>query len=326
MPHNTQYMKHVKLILRFLTKHFLFLVFFPLGLAFIFAYPQKFSSLVKTIQRSDYFLSPLAPTPTITPIRSDFLLNAINSRRRFLIHPALDDLARDFNQQIIDSADIQTEVNLNSLAQKYQYRYSVLASYSFFATYQSETELADLWFSDSSLSFRNPEYTHLGISLIPTTLESHSGYLITFIFAHPYTPPPTPTPVVISEASLLAALNTYRSSHQRPALSSSESLCLYARERVREHLARYPDHHQDPLDSHLGFIRDTSDTNHAFELTGFSYLIENLAFTPSLVTPAQIIEWGWDSSLPHRQGQLSEDITHACVSGVHPFYAAIFGK
>jgi len=319
-------MKHMKPILRFFVKHFLFLIFFPLGIILVYIYPKEFSSLVKTIQRSDYFPSSIAPTPTTTPIRSDFLLNAINSHRRFLIHPILDDLAQDFNQQIIDSADIQVEVDLNFLAQKYQYRYSVLASYSFFATHQSETELAELWFSDPSLPFQNPEYTHLGISFIPTTLESYSGYLITFIFAHPYIPPPTPTPVVISETSLLNALNIYRSSHQRPALSSSESLCLYARERVQEHLIRYPDHHKDPLDSHLGFIRDTSDTNHAFELTGFSYLIENLAFTPSLVNPAQIIEWGWDSSLPHRQGQLSEDITHACISGVHPFYVAIFGR
>jgi len=314
----------MKSILRFLAKHFLFFVFFPLGVVLVYIYPQELSSLIKTIQHSDYL--PSSPAPTPPSLRSDFLLNALNSRRRFLTHPALDDLAQDFNQQIIDSADIQAEIDLSSLAQKYQYRYSTLTSYSFFATYQSETELADLWFSNSSLPFRDLEYTHLGLNLAPTTFESHSGYLITLIFTHPYIPPPTPTPVVISEASLLAALNTYRSSHQRPALSSSQSLCLYARERVQEHLARYPDHHQDPLDSHFGFIRDTSDTNHAFELTGFSYLIENLAFTPSLVNPAQIIEWGWDSSLPHRQGQLSEDITHACISGVHPFYVAIFGR
>ena len=41
-------------------------------------------------------------------------------------------------------------------------------------------------------------------------------------------------------------------------------------------------------------------------------------------TATQIIEWGWDSSTPHRNAQLSNDWTHACVSGRFPFYVGIF--
>ena len=140
-------------------------------------------------------------------------------------------------------------------------------------------------------------------------------------------PQATPTPVIISETELYQALNQYRQAHSKPPLAYDESLCAYARERVAEHLKRYQTltEGESPLDNHAGFKRDT-DNEHAFELTRTKYLIENLAFTPSLTTATQVIEWGWDTSAPHRKGQLSTDVQLACVAGEHPFYVMILGR
>ncbi|MBI5356315.1 hypothetical protein HZB78_01755 [Candidatus Collierbacteria bacterium] len=135
---------------------------------------------------------------------------------------------------------------------------------------------------------------------------------------------PTPPPH-ISEDQLWQALLDYRQSQNRTHLVKEESLCIYARKRVEEHQTRYltlgPD--DKPLDSHAGFERDAANES-LFKDTNFPALAENLAYLPGYANATQIIEWGWDSSLPHRNAQLSNEWTHACVAGRFPFYVGIF--
>lgn len=135
---------------------------------------------------------------------------------------------------------------------------------------------------------------------------------------------PTPPPH-ISEDQLMQALSDYRQSQNRTHLVKEESLCVYARKRVEEHQVRYLTLKSDekPLDSHAGFERDAANES-LFKDTNFPALAENLAYLPGYATATQIIEWGWDSSTPHRNAQLSNDWTHACVSGRFPFYVGIF--
>lgn len=135
---------------------------------------------------------------------------------------------------------------------------------------------------------------------------------------------PTPPPH-ISEDQLIQALSDYRQAQNRTHLVKEESLCVYARKRVEEHHARYLTLKSDekPLDTHAGFERDAANEL-VFKDTNFPALSENLAYLPGYATATQIIEWGWDSSLPHRNAQLSNDWTHACVSGRFPFYVGIF--
>lgn len=135
---------------------------------------------------------------------------------------------------------------------------------------------------------------------------------------------PTPPPH-ISEDQLMRALSDYRQAQNRTHLVKEESLCVYARKRVEEHQTRYltlgPD--DKPLDTHAGFEHDAANES-LFKDTNFPALAENLAYLPGYATATQIIEWGWDSSTPHRNAQLSNDWTHACVSGRFPFYVGIF--
>lgn len=132
-------------------------------------------------------------------------------------------------------------------------------------------------------------------------------------------------PPHISEDQLMQSLLDYRQSQNRTHLVKEESLCVYARKRVEEHHARYLNLKSDekPLDSHAGFERDAANES-VFKETNFPALAENLAYLPGYATATQIIEWGWDSSLPHRNAQLSNDWTHACISGRFPFYVGIF--
>lgn len=135
---------------------------------------------------------------------------------------------------------------------------------------------------------------------------------------------PTPPPQ-ISENQLMQALLDYRQAQNRTHLVKEESLCVYARKRVEEHHERYKSlkDGEAPLDSHAGFERDAANES-VFKETNFPALSENLAYLPGYATATQIIEWGWDSSSPHRNAQLSNDWTHACVSGRFPFYVGIF--
>jgi hypothetical protein len=136
-----------------------------------------------------------------------------------------------------------------------------------------------------------------------------------------------------SEEELWQALVNYRHAHQRTDLLRDENLCQYARKRVQDHLSQYqtrspedypvPDKY--PLDAHEGFAAD-ADSGLAFEMAGKNRLAENLAYWPGAEFANQIIEWGWDSSTEgHREAQLSENYSHACITGQDGFYVAIFG-
>lgn len=134
-----------------------------------------------------------------------------------------------------------------------------------------------------------------------------------------------PTPVVITEEALWQALMIYRQAQKRNEIKQEGVLCEYARMRAYELFKRLPDHITDPLDGHAGFQRD-ADSGAVFRQTGFTEIGENLAYVPGFTTATQIIEWGWDTSSGHRSLQLSNDITHGCISGVHPIYVGIYGK
>ncbi|MBI2310072.1 hypothetical protein HYU89_04210 [Candidatus Collierbacteria bacterium] len=135
---------------------------------------------------------------------------------------------------------------------------------------------------------------------------------------------PTPPPH-ISEDQLWQALADYRQAQNRNHLVKEESLCVYARKRVEEHQTRYLTlkSGEASLDSHAGFERDAANES-VFKETNFPAIAENLAYLPEYAIATQIIEWGWDSSSPHRNAQLSNDWTHACISGRFPFYVGIF--
>lgn len=137
---------------------------------------------------------------------------------------------------------------------------------------------------------------------------------------------PTIAPEVL-EMDLWNALLSYRASHQRTSLARDESLCSYARDRVKGHIERLKtlSSDQEPLDTHAGFKRD-ADSGALFERTGFPAVAENLAYLPDFRTATEIIEWGWDTSTSHREAQLSNEWTHGCVVGTRPFYVAIFAR
>ena len=125
---------------------------------------------------------------------------------------------------------------------------------------------------------------------------------------------------IISELSLWTGLATYRSSHNRPSLILEESLCRYARKRVQQHSGR------TDLDNHAGFQADADSGSLFTDIGGdFINIAEVLAYLPSALTATQVIEWGWDSSPAHREGILANEMTHACFTGIAPFYVGILG-
>lgn len=150
------------------------------------------------------------------------------------------------------------------------------------------------------------------------TIEEDEEPPVTIIYVTP-----TPADISISEAELWEALTSYRNMHDKSTIEKAESLCTYARYRATELYERLQTNPDDPLDGHAGFSRD-ADSGYVFEVTGYNTVGENLAYTPGYTNATQIIEWGWDTSPGHRSLQLSEDVTHGCISGVHPIYVGIF--
>lgn len=137
-----------------------------------------------------------------------------------------------------------------------------------------------------------------------------------------------------TEDQLWQALVDYRHAHTKPDLLKSDSLCTYARKRVAEHISMYAVkpkeayRNQDkyPLDAHEGFEVD-GNSGYVFDVTGFNVVAENLAYWPSAEYPNQVIEWGWDTSTEgHKEAQLSDEYTHACLVGENGFYVAIFAR
>ena len=142
------------------------------------------------------------------------------------------------------------------------------------------------------------------------------------------------SPLNFSESQLWQALVDYRHAHTKPDLQTVDSLCQYARERVAEHIKlfaekpknEYANQDKYPLDAHAGFQRDGT-SGYLFEKTGFNVVAENLAYWPAATSPNQVIEWGWDTSTEgHREAQLSDEYSHACLSGGEGFYVAIFAR
>jgi hypothetical protein len=194
-------------------------------------------------------------------------------------------------------------------------------------------------------TLENPELTHLCVAEQPNMLTllfthfetpklSHlaSTNIITPQTINPKTNPATPQS--FTETELWLALVNYRHAHERSDLALEESICAYARKRVQDQITlrqntsaeNYPNPDKYPLDAHQGFSAD-AQSGYAFEVTGMTHLAENLAYYPSATNPTQIIEWGWDTSTEgHREAQLSNDWTKACISGKDGFYVAIFGN
>jgi hypothetical protein len=129
----------------------------------------------------------------------------------------------------------------------------------------------------------------------------------------------------VTEDELWQALMEYRTDHKKKQIDRADKLCQYARRRAQELSDRLQTNPEDPLDAHEGFKRD-AESGYVFDVTGFTSIGENLAYTPGFTTGTQIIEWGWDTSSGHRSLQLSDDITHGCLTGIHPVYVGIFGS
>ena len=147
-------------------------------------------------------------------------------------------------------------------------------------------------------------------------------------------PIPTAAPTAFSEDQLWQALAVYRQAQKRTILARDEKFCAYARKRVEDQItmmsttapAAYPNPDKYPLDAHRSFASD-AESGYAFDVTGAGHLAENLAYYPNAQSATHIIEWGWDSSTEgHREAQLSNDWTKACISGKAGFYVAIFGN
>jgi hypothetical protein len=195
--------------------------------------------------------------------------------------------------------------------------------------------------NDSSLDMmNNPNLTHMCVS------ESNNMITAYFVSLNPQQAAAAPAKPVIyqkpvaaappknfSEAELWQALVNYRKAHQRSDLIFDDNICQYARKRVRDHIDRfnqdkpedYPVPSKYPLDAHAGFGAD-AESGYAFQVAGKNRLAENLAYWPSATYPHQVIEWGWDTSTEgHREAQLSNEYSHACISGQDGFFVAIFG-
>lgn len=147
------------------------------------------------------------------------------------------------------------------------------------------------------------------------------------------TPLPQKPPINFTEDQIWQAFMDYRNAHRKNPIAKNENLCVYARKRIDDHLnmfktlksSQYPNPDKYPLDAHAGFQKD-AESGYVFEVTGRNRVAENLAYWPDAQYPHQVIEWGWDTSTEgHREAQLSNDYTDACISGKEGFFVAIFG-
>lgn len=185
---------------------------------------------------------------------------------------------------------------------------------------------------NSSISgyFLSTDLTHICVATSPAKI------MVALVSASkPVQKIPSASIVQFTEDQLWEALSIYRQSQGRSTLQRDENVCQYARKRVQDHLNLianktspddYPVKEKYPLDAHQGFKTD-ADSGYVFEITQKNQVAENLAYWPNAQDPIHVIEWGWDTSTEgHREAQLNNDWTHACLSGKDGFFVAIFAK
>ena len=198
--------------------------------------------------------------------------------------------------------------------------------------YNLENQLA--WMDTQDITtLTQDDFTHMCVY----SQNEHALVLLGNIISNP------PAKELVSEEiqaldftreQLWQALVDYRHAHTKSDLQQSDDLCNYANKRVAEHLdmfvnkpkEEYPNQDKYPLDAHAGFSRD-GESGYVFEATGFNIIAENLAYWPTAQAPNHVIEWGWDTSTEgHKEVQLSEEYSHACIMGSGGFYVAIFAR
>jgi len=276
------------------------------------------------------------PSVEKTPLKIDLsdILIAINEKREtegmtlLVENEALKKAAGLKAGEIIEKEDwLEEESRTKTLVGAQGYSYQVVGESDLFLPLFGEEEMINDWLADQADLFLGKKYQQIGLASASGNFKDFQGTLVVAVLASPWRPTPTPTSVVISEDELWQALIIYSQTHQRPDLQKNQKLCDYARFRVQELLGRLENLLEDesPLDNHAGFTRDT-ESGKVFEETGFRVLAENLSFDPPAVNATQIIEWGWDTSAPHRESLLDKEMTHGCIAGQQPIYVAILGR
>lgn len=299
-----------------------------LSLPLVFGVPVT-RQVSETISQTFKSTVQIARSPSPTPIDAPSLTDIINTLRR---NYGLKTLPLGQKTCLMaNSALNNQQIDHTVVAQKCPECQSVqIARFS--------QPLIPNWFenqiaTNASISayFLSPHLTHMCVA---TDSAEAVVVLVTARSLAQVTPPPL-TVNNFTEDQLWNALQTYRRSQGRSDLQKDENICRYARKRVQDHLdllskhldaAAYPVPEKYPLDGHQGFKND-GDSGLLFEITQKTQLAENLAYWPNAQDPIHVIEWGWDSSTEgHREAQLSNDWTSACIAEQNGFYVAIFGK
>lgn len=134
----------------------------------------------------------------------------------------------------------------------------------------------------------------------PTPIESPSPIPT----QRPPKPPPPPTFNYTSD-DVWNALADYRRAHNKYQFARDDRLCTLGNMRLVQLIEL------GTLDKHAGFKTYFADQGN-FRVVGFRKVSENLAY--GFQTAVAVIEWGWDTSTEgHREAQLTEEYSHACV-------------
>jgi len=271
--------------------------------------------------------------PVTEPLTVDKIIEEINKKRaedslpEFKANTSLQTVAEEKINSIMTVQDWNRSVSTESLIKKSGYNYYSIGEAYYFTTSEDSDQMINYWYQNAKDVLFSKSYQDIGVAISLGQFQNDFGTMIAVITGKKYVPIPTPTSVSISETDLWNALKEYRKDHKKTELQLDENLCLYARQRTQELINRLKilKSGDSPLDAHAGFERDTN-SGLAFTQTGFNVLAEDLAYDPPATSGVQIVEWGWDSSTPHRESLLSDEMTHGCVTGIYPIYVAELGR
>lgn len=190
-----------------------------------------------------------------------------------------------------------------------------------------------------------PELRAVGIATTSATLDGELVGAVVSVFIKPPTmttvpavprvsTPQAPAFPVISNQSVLVALNEYRHAHGIAPLQEHPMLCAYAEKRVQDLITF------GGLDGHAGFKKDFADPEHIPDVIK-SYpgasIGENLAYQNCInmktnesftaPTATALIEWCFDSSTKgHREAQLNPEYHNSCARNKDGYFVILFGE
>lgn len=242
-------------------------------------------------------------------------------------------------------AQLDTNKIVSEIATQYKLNGYSFSHDTLLGVHAADEAIAQWLTHAEAVRYLDPELEAVAVATATAKLQGTATGVVVSVFSKKISasadPPTQPKPKkseaivfpAISNESVLAALNAYRSVHGVGPLQEHPNLCAYAEKRLQDLLTF------GGLDNHAGFKKDFENMdaipqiikdypgNNVGENLAYQFC-RNMKTDEAFIAPhaTALIEWCFDSSTKgHREAQLNNEYVSACSRNKNGYFVIIFG-